>query len=64
MPGLLEGMPGHFMTSWLPFSPKTKEVQSLDCARDGELAEPFDEKWAFVGKKEKHCRSDPNDSDR
>jgi IS1 family transposase len=38
------------MTSWWPFPPKTKEVQ-------------FDEKWAFVGKKEKRCSSDqPNDS--
>jgi IS1 family transposase len=35
------------MTSWL-FPPQTREVQ-------------FDEKWAFVGKKEKHC--DPNDPD-
>jgi IS1 family transposase len=36
--------------NWLPFPPKTTEVQ-------------FDEKWAFVGKKEKHCSNDqPNDS--
>lgn len=28
--------------SWWPFPPQTREVQ-------------FDEKWAFVGKKEKHC---------
>jgi IS1 family transposase len=34
--------------SW-PFPPKTREVQ-------------FDEKWSFVGKKEKHC--DPDDDDR
>jgi IS1 family transposase len=35
-------------TSW-PFPPNTHEVQ-------------FDEKWAFVGKKEKHCdRADPDD---
>src|SRR5262247_292529 len=34
--------------SWL-FPPKTREVQ-------------FDEKWSFVGKKEKHCdRSNPDD---
>lgn len=38
------------MTSWWPFAPKTKEAQS-------------DEKWAFAGKKEKHCSNDqPNDS--
>jgi len=42
----------------LPFPPKTREAQSLDCARDGELVEPFDEKWAFVGKKEKRCKDD------
>ena len=36
------------MNSWL-FPPQTREVQ-------------FDEKWSFVGKKEKHCdRSDPDD---
>jgi IS1 family transposase len=35
------------MNSWL-FPPQTCEVQ-------------FDEKWSFVGKKEKHC--DPNDPD-
>jgi IS1 family transposase len=35
------------MNSWL-FPPRTREVQ-------------FDEKWSFVGKKEKHC--DPNDPD-
>jgi IS1 family transposase len=35
------------MNSWL-FPPKTQEVQ-------------FDEKWSFVGKKEKHC--DPADPD-
>jgi hypothetical protein len=34
------------MTSWL-FPPRTREVQ-------------FDEQWAFVGKKEKHC--DPEES--
>jgi hypothetical protein len=32
--------------SWSPFPPATREVQ-------------FDEKWAFVEKKQKHC--DPND---
>jgi IS1 family transposase len=32
------------MSSWL-FPPRTREVQ-------------FDEKWSFVGKKEKHCRRD------
>jgi IS1 family transposase len=36
--------------NWLPFPPKTKEVQ-------------FDEKWAFVGKKEKHC-DDEDPADR
>jgi IS1 family transposase len=34
------------MTTWWLFPPQTREVQ-------------FDEKWAFVGKKEKHC--DPDD---
>jgi IS1 family transposase len=34
------------MTNWWLFPPQTREVQ-------------FDEKWAFVGKKEKHC--DPGD---
>ena len=33
-------------TSWSPFPPRTREVQ-------------FDEKWAFVAKKEKDC--DPDD---
>lgn len=36
------------MTNWWFFPPKTREGQ-------------FDEKWAFVGKKEKHC--DPDDPD-
>ena len=37
------------MTSWSPFPPRTRQVQ-------------FDEKWAFVAKKEKNCdRSDPAD---
>jgi IS1 family transposase len=31
--------------NWLPFPPKTREAQ-------------FDEKWAFVGKKEKRCKDD------
>jgi IS1 family transposase len=36
-------------TSWSSFPPRTREVQ-------------FDEKWAFVAKKEKHCdRDDPAD---
>ena len=36
----------------MAFSPQTREVQ-------------FDEKWAFVGKKEKHCDpDDPADDDR
>src|SRR6185437_15804629 len=34
--------------SWWPFPPNTREVQ-------------FDEKWAFVGKKQKHC--DPANPD-
>ena len=39
------------MNSW-PFPPKTREVQ-------------FDEKWSFVGKKEKHCDpADPEDAKR
>jgi len=37
------------MTSWL-FPPRTREVQ-------------FDEKWSFVGKKEKHCDPDNPDDD-
>src|SRR5918996_1181814 len=39
-------MPALCTRSWSPFPPQTREVQ-------------FDEKWAFVGKKEKHC--DPED---
>ena len=40
------------MTSWWPFPPWTREVQC-------------DEKWAFVGKKEKHCHAaDPADAQR
>lgn len=42
-------MPRTSTTSWSLFPPRTREVQ-------------FDEKWAFVAKKEKHCdRSDPVD---
>jgi IS1 family transposase len=45
-------MPNNFMTSWWPFPPSTREVQC-------------DEKWAFVGKKEKHCQDgDPADEHR
>jgi IS1 family transposase len=40
------------MTSWWLFPPHTREVQ-------------LDEKWAFVGKKEKHCdRDNPADDDQ
>lgn len=40
------------MMKWLRFPPKTREVQ-------------FDEKWAFVGKKEKRCNDDdPDDHQR
>ena len=35
-------MPSNSTTSWWLFPPRTREVQ-------------FDEKWSFVGKKEKHC---------
>jgi IS1 family transposase len=41
-------MPARCTTSWSRFPPQTLEVQ-------------FDEKWSFVGKKEKHC--DPADPD-
>jgi IS1 family transposase len=41
-------MPARCTTSWWRFPPRTREVQ-------------FDEKWSFVGKKEKHC--DPADPD-
>ena len=45
-------MPRHFTSSWWRFSPKTREVQ-------------LDEKWAFVGKKEKRCNDDdPDDRQR
>jgi IS1 family transposase len=39
--------PPNCTTSWSLFPPKTAEVQ-------------FDEKWAFVGKKQKNC--DPEDA--
>jgi len=43
-------MPTTYTTSWWLFPPKTREVQ-------------FDEKWSFVGKKEKHCNpDDPDDA--
>jgi hypothetical protein len=42
-------MPHNSTTSWSLFPPKTNEVQ-------------FDEKWAFVGKKQKNC--DPDDAQR
>jgi IS1 family transposase len=42
-------MPSNSTTSSWLFPPQTQEVQ-------------FDEKWSFVGKKEKHCdRTDPDD---
>jgi IS1 family transposase len=44
--------PGRRTTIWSPFPPRTREVQ-------------FDEKWAFVAKKEKRCdRTDPADADK
>ncbi len=45
-------MPATSTTIWLPFPPRTREVQ-------------FDEKWSFVGKKEKSCDpADPADDRR
>jgi IS1 family transposase len=45
-------MPARCTRSWSLFPPQTREVQ-------------FDEKWAFVGKKDKHCASeDPADAKR
>ena len=45
-------MRASFTRSWLHFPPKTREVQ-------------FDEKWAFVGKKERNCDPDePQDEQR
>jgi IS1 family transposase len=44
-------MPSNSTTNWWLFPPTTREVQ-------------FDEKWSFVGKKEKHCdRDDPADDE-
>src|SRR5215510_14842441 len=45
-------MPKPCMPSWWRFPPQTREVQ-------------FDEKGAFVGKKEKHCDpADPGDAEQ
>ena len=45
-------MPARCMTSWWRFPPETREAQ-------------FDEKWACVAKKEKHCDpADPGDAKR
>src|SRR6516165_6699304 len=47
-----DGTPRPPTTSWWPFPPCTREVQ-------------FDEKWAFVYKKQKDCDpTDPNDDHR
>ena len=43
--------PRPLTTSWSPFPPRTREVQ-------------FDEKWAFVAKKEKNCDPDDPADDR
>ena len=49
MPCVPESTPNNCTTSWWLFPPATREVQC-------------DEKWAFVGKKEKNCDpADPND---
>jgi IS1 family transposase len=49
MPSAPATTPTSCTTSWWAFPPDTREVE-------------FDEKWAFVGKKEKHCnRDDPGD---
>jgi IS1 family transposase len=48
MPCVQGNMPNNYTTSWWLFPPETREVQ-------------YDEKWAFVGKKEKNC--DPDDPD-
>ena len=42
MPGFSASMPRPCTRSWSLFPPRTREAQ-------------FDEKWAFVGKKQKHC---------
>ena len=45
-------MPWRLTASWSPFPPRTRQVQ-------------FDEKWAFVAKKEKNCdRGDPGDDNK
>src|SRR3954465_1382133 len=44
-------MPATCTTNWSPFPPRTREVQ-------------FDEKWAFVAKKEKNCDPDDPADDR
>jgi IS1 family transposase len=45
-------MPSEPTTSWSPFPPRTREVQ-------------FDEKWAFVAKKQKNCDpADPADANK
>src|SRR3954468_6949231 len=44
-------MPATCTTTWSPFPPLTREVQ-------------FDEKWAFVAKKEKDCDPDDPADDR
>ena len=44
-------MPNNSTTSSWPFPPKTREVQ-------------FDDKWAFVGQKEKHCDPDDPEDDQ
>jgi IS1 family transposase len=45
-------MPWRPTTSWSPFPPRTRQAQ-------------FDEKWAFVAKKEAHCdRGDPADDNK
>jgi IS1 family transposase len=48
MPCVQGNMPNNYTTSWWLFPPETRELQ-------------YDEKWAFVGKKEKNC--DPDDPD-
>ena len=48
MPCVRESTPNNCTTSWWLFPPQTREIQ-------------YDEKWAFVGKKEENC--DPDDPD-
>lgn len=51
MPAAPAPTPGLPTTNWWPFPPRTREIQ-------------FDEKWAFVGKKEAHCgQEDPGRGD-